>query len=189
MQSPYGAFLFATLRILNLKHRPIPLELQSPYGAFLFATHRLGSSGGGRVGVAIPLRGFSFCDLGVRKEILEYRGAWLQSPYGAFLFATSGPRGSCKSEAWSLQSPYGAFLFATPGARVPPPCSHRRGCNPLTGLFFLRRVTNGFAEARRLLELQSPYGAFLFATPSGRAKFSPVKRKLQSPYGAFLFAT
>ena len=60
--------------------------------------------------VAIPLQGFSFCDL---VEIIVGAG-WeveVQSPYGAFLFATLPGGAELPAAKGQLQSPDGAFLF------------------------------------------------------------------------------
>ena len=145
------------------------LVVAIPLRGFSFcdvATHARGRSLRHRV--AIPLRGFSFCDRG-RAARGASCSSTLQSPYGAFLFATeatgtSAPCpyslvaiplrgfsfcdhvGTCRR--WShrltqLQSPYGAFLFATCGGATLTRKSWFRGCNPLTGLFFLRLGANG----------------------------------------------
>ena len=64
-------------------------KLQSPYGAFLFATYYVDANRRRRPrGVAIPLRGFSFCDLDPDADEYQTTLYQLQSPYGAFLFAT-----------------------------------------------------------------------------------------------------
>ena len=44
-------------------------------------------------------------------------------------------------------------------------------------------------EKLQTIRLQSPYGAFLFATYKYDGASYPVILLLQSPYGAFLFAT
>ena len=113
--------------------------LQSPYGAFLFARsfdHYLEI---GQSGVAIPLRGFSFCKrlkAGSQGLKLSLR---LQSPYGAFLFA-SGRR------------IVGEELFFQMMVAI-----------PLRGFSFCKEYDAKTAEGLPP-SLQSPYGAFLFAS-------------------------
>ena len=110
---PLRGFSFCDALTVLTHHVILDIELQSPYGAFLFATR---STGGVQrrysQAVAIPLRGFSFCDM-------------LTSSWKTF-------------KKKGLQSPYGAFLFATVVALVGGALALTSSCNPLTGLFFLR---------------------------------------------------
>ena len=99
MQSPYGAFLFAS-GLNQVGGYEVTYPLQSPYGAFLFARTPFVDR---RIliypSVAIPLRGFSFCKytrLNVQRRAID------------------------------------------------------RGCNPLTGLFFLQDYPMGAASATGL---------------------------------------
>ena len=64
----------------------------------------------------------------------------------------------------TLQSPDGAFSFATLGRSMSRMLSAGRGCNPLTGLFLLQRASTRPRSPPRSFMLQSPDGAFSFAT-------------------------
>ena len=66
-----------------------------------------------------------------------------------------------------LQSPYGAFLFATCECHAHGQGDSRKRCNPLTGLFFLRREAVVTRKAVTINKVAIPLRGFSFCDQRG----------------------
>jgi len=165
--------------------------------------------------IAIPLRGFSFCKRCSPRDRSIRPLVQLQSPYGAFLFARVGIGGENAHRFYKVAIPLRGFSFCkveafflyhdlTGNVAIPLRgfsfCKTTRrhfghgtqpGCVaiPLRGFSFCKKELSGGEPFSTNNQLQSPYGAFLFARATSALAQLRTTCLLQSPYGAFLFAS